>query len=150
MGGRARLPGLDRPDLHAQAQEFIVLSDVFGITIFVDSTNHPRGSQAAQNSVVRLFYQDGRPVCLRCRHLRRLSGAPLLFHAMVVDGKAHLSPVQRSTSGTLRHRAAAARLVLGLTGMCGLVRIGDTGDMTVRSIIPAPPTLSRPVVRTVT
>jgi hydroxyquinol 1,2-dioxygenase len=47
----------------AERQEFILLSDVLGVTMLVDSINHPQALQpATESSVLGPFYREGAPL----------------------------------------------------------------------------------------
>jgi hydroxyquinol 1,2-dioxygenase len=42
-------------------QEFILLSDVLGVSMLVDSINHRRPSSATPNTILGPFYIEGAP-----------------------------------------------------------------------------------------
>jgi hydroxyquinol 1,2-dioxygenase len=122
-------------------QEFILLSDVLGITILVDSVNHRRSAGATDNSVLGPFYQEARPECADGDDISGgLAGTPLLFRATVVDMDG--APVP-DAAFDVWHADASGHYdsdVPGLDGtaMRGLFRTGPKGEVTVRSIAPAP------------
>ncbi|GLR77443.1 intradiol ring-cleavage dioxygenase (plasmid) [Azospirillum oryzae] len=67
-------------------QEFILLSDVLGVTMLVDSINHRRPSGATPNTILGPFYVEGSPhyrngenICLDGK------GEPALVRGRVVD-----------------------------------------------------------------
>ncbi len=43
-------------------QEFILLSDILGVTMLIDSTNHPAGDGLTDSSVLGPFHRDGAPM----------------------------------------------------------------------------------------
>lgn len=68
-------------------QEFILLSDVLGVSMLVDAINHHRAPQATENTVLGPFFVGGIPmsahgtnICLDGK------GEPLVVRARVVDG----------------------------------------------------------------
>jgi protocatechuate 3,4-dioxygenase beta subunit len=67
-------------------QEFILLSDVLGVTMLVDAINHRRPSGATPNTILGPFYVNGAPryengadICLDAK------GEPTLVRGRVVD-----------------------------------------------------------------
>lgn len=73
-------------------QEFILLSDVLGLSMLVDAINHRRPSGATENTVLGPFHVDGAPQremgenisqdgkgesCLFTGHIRDLNGNPI-------------------------------------------------------------------------
>ena len=57
MESRHRFPDPHRPDLHARLrQEFILLSDVLGVSMLVDAVNHREREGATQTTVLGPFY----------------------------------------------------------------------------------------------
>ena len=67
-------------------QEFILLSDVLGVSMLVDSINHRRPSEATENTILGPFYvpdapryQHGANVCLDGK------GEPMLVRGRVLD-----------------------------------------------------------------
>ncbi|MEU6602551.1 dioxygenase [Streptomyces flaveolus] len=69
-------------------QEFILLSDVLGITMLVDALSHQRPADATQNSVLGPFFRDDRPHRADGADIAEgLPGVPLLFEGRVVDGE---------------------------------------------------------------
>jgi hydroxyquinol 1,2-dioxygenase len=67
-------------------QEFILLSDVLGITMLVDAVNNRRAARATGNSVLGPFYREDRPQYSDGADISDgLPGTPLLFEGQVVD-----------------------------------------------------------------
>ncbi|MGC0155599.1 intradiol ring-cleavage dioxygenase [Chromobacterium vaccinii] len=67
-------------------QEFILLSDVLGVSMLVDAINHRRPGSATENTILGPFFVAGTPVL---EHGANLcldgKGEPLLVRARVVD-----------------------------------------------------------------
>lgn len=77
-------------------QEFILLSDVLGVTMLVDSINHRRPSGATPNTILGPFYVEGAPrypnganICLDGK------GLPTLVRGRVLD--IHGQPIAGAT-----------------------------------------------------
>ncbi|PPT73834.1 6-chlorohydroxyquinol-1,2-dioxygenase [Xanthomonas arboricola] len=77
-------------------QEFILLSDVLGVTMLVDSINHRRPSGATPNTILGPFYVEGAPrypnganICLDGK------GIPTLVRGRVLD--IHGQPIAGAT-----------------------------------------------------
>ncbi|MFF3559598.1 dioxygenase [Streptomyces sp. NPDC002574] len=67
-------------------QEFILLSDVLGVTMLVDAIGHRRSAGATQNSVLGPFFRDDRPYLHDGADISRgLSGTLLFFEGRVTD-----------------------------------------------------------------
>lgn len=67
-------------------QEFILLSDVLGVSMLVDAINHRRPGQATENTILGPFFVDGIPVL---EHGKNIcldgKGEPLVLRGRVVD-----------------------------------------------------------------
>lgn len=125
----------------AERQEFILLSDVLGVTMLVDAVNHRRSSAATENSVQGPFYRVGRPEFADGADISNgLPGTPLLFRATVLDTTG--APVPGAafdvwhTDGEGHYDSDVPGL--DTTAMRGLFRTNRDGTVTVRSIAPAP------------
>jgi len=69
-----------------QRQEFILLSDILGITMLVDAVNHRRGGTATENSVQGPFFRADRPTPAAGADISGgLPGMPLFFEGQVLD-----------------------------------------------------------------
>ncbi|WP_275558140.1 dioxygenase [Streptomyces sp. 5-6(2022)] len=67
-------------------QEFILLSDVLGITMLVDSLSNRRPTETTQNSVLGPFFREDRPRHADAADISGgLPGTPLFFEGRVVD-----------------------------------------------------------------
>jgi len=51
-----RFPDPHRPEMHADPQEFILLSDVMGVSMLVDAVNHREREGATETTVLGPFY----------------------------------------------------------------------------------------------
>jgi hydroxyquinol 1,2-dioxygenase len=61
VGGRDRFPDRTGQICSDTRQEFILLSDVLGVSMLVDAINHRRPSGATENTVFGPFHVDGAP-----------------------------------------------------------------------------------------
>lgn len=68
-------------------QEFILLSDVLGVSMLVDAINHNRGGKATENTVLGPFYVPGSPELPMGANLirRDIGGEPVLVRGKVTD-----------------------------------------------------------------
>ncbi|MET9353135.1 dioxygenase [Streptomyces sp. NPDC006617] len=67
-------------------QEFILLSDVLGVTMLVDALSNRRPAEATQNSVLGPFFRDDRPELPHTADISGgLPGTPLFFEGRVVN-----------------------------------------------------------------
>ncbi|HEY3470630.1 MAG TPA: dioxygenase [Amycolatopsis sp.] len=122
-------------------QEFILLSDVLGVTTLVDTVNHRRSAEATENSVQGPFYRQVRPEFADGADISNgLPGTPLLFHAKVVDTAG--APVA-GAEFDVWHADSDGHYDSDVPGldaaaMRGLFRTGPDGTVRIRSIAPAP------------
>ena len=67
-------------------QEFILLSDILGVSMLVDALSHPRGEGTTESTVLGPFFRDGAP---RWPHGADIAsgvpGIPLVFSGRVID-----------------------------------------------------------------
>ncbi|MER7936339.1 MULTISPECIES: dioxygenase [unclassified Streptomyces] len=121
-------------------QEFILLSDVLGVTVLVDALGNRRSAEATQNSVLGPYFSEDRP-----RHSDNadisggLPGTPLFFEGRVVDREA--APVA-GAGVDVWHSDSDGHYDMDLPGSPGpamraLFRTDDTGRFAFRSIRPA-------------
>ncbi|AOJ27925.1 intradiol ring-cleavage dioxygenase [Burkholderia seminalis] len=67
-------------------QEFILLSDVLGVSMLVDAINHRRPGSATENTILGPFFVDGVPVSPHGTNIcRDHKGEPLVVRARVTD-----------------------------------------------------------------
>ncbi|MFD8418090.1 dioxygenase [Streptomyces sp. NPDC059466] len=67
-------------------QEFILLSDVLGVTMLVDALSNRRPAEATQNSVLGPFFREDRPRLADAADISAgLPGTPLFFEGRVVN-----------------------------------------------------------------
>lgn len=124
-----------------QRQEFILLSDVLGVTMLVDAVNHRRDSSVTENSVQGPFFREDRSEFGDGDDISNgLPGTPLLLHAAVVDVAG--APVA-GAEFDVWHADGEGHYDSEISGldapaMRGLFRTGEDGTVTVRSITPAP------------
>lgn len=69
-----------------ERQEFILLSDVLGVTALVDAINHRYPAGATENSVLGPFFVENRPSFPNGTDISNgVKGDPMLFSARVLD-----------------------------------------------------------------
>lgn len=74
-------------------QEFILLSDVLGVSMLVDAINHRRPGRATENTILGPFFVSGVPVLEHGTNLcHDGKGQPLVVQAKVVDTEGHPVP----------------------------------------------------------
>lgn len=67
-------------------QEFILLSDVLGVSMLVDAINHRRPTQATENTILGPFFVDGLSISDNGTNIcRDGKGEPLVVHSRVID-----------------------------------------------------------------
>jgi len=121
-------------------QEFILLSDVLGVTMLVDAVNYRRGSGVTENSVQGPFYRQERPEFADGADISNgVPGTPLLLRAVVVDTAG--APIA-GAEFDVWHADGEGRYDTEISGlddaaMRGLFRTGRDGTVSVRSIAPA-------------
>ena len=121
-------------------QEFILLSDVLGITMLVDALNNRRAATATENSVLGPFFREDRPQCPDGADISDgLPGTPLLFEGRVVDHKG--APVAGALVDVW-HSDADGHYDVDVPGqadpaMRGYFRTDGQGCFTFRSIRPS-------------
>ncbi|MBB3259855.1 catechol 1,2-dioxygenase [Paraburkholderia bannensis] len=77
-------------------QEFILLSDVLGVSMLVDAINHRRPTQATENTILGPFFVDGLSISDNGTNIcRDGKGEPLVVHSRVVDIKG--APISGAT-----------------------------------------------------
>ncbi|MEM6110649.1 dioxygenase [Mycobacterium sp. 050272] len=124
----------------SQRQEFILLSDVLGVTMLVDAVNSRRDETATGNSVLGPFFREDRPTLPDGYDISGgLSGATLSVRARIVDTEGR--PVSGAlfdvwhSDGDGHYDSDIADL--NGTAMRGLFRSSDDGYVSFRSIAPA-------------
>ncbi|MEU1597618.1 dioxygenase [Streptomyces sp. NPDC005708] len=121
-------------------QEFILLSDVLGVTMLVDALNHQRESVATENSVLGPYFREDRPEHSHAADISAgLTGIPLFFEGLVTDHKGE--PVV-GAAVDVWHSDSDGHYdvdVPGLqeTAMRALLRSDGEGGFAFRSIRPA-------------
>ncbi|GLW07974.1 6-chlorohydroxyquinol-1,2-dioxygenase [Microtetraspora sp. NBRC 13810] len=67
-------------------QEFVLLSDILGVSVLVDLINHESGSSATDSTLLGPFYVEGRPAVENGADISGgVEGTPLFFRGTVVD-----------------------------------------------------------------
>ncbi|MFG2793698.1 dioxygenase [Streptomyces sp. NPDC048419] len=121
-------------------QEFILLSDVLGVTMLVDALSNRREAKATQNSVLGPYFREDRP-----RHADNadisggLPGTPLFFEGQVVDRAG--APVP-GAAVDVWHSDADGHYDMEVPGqvdpaMRALFRTDESGNFGFRSIRPS-------------
>ncbi|GAA4691223.1 intradiol ring-cleavage dioxygenase [Pseudonocardia yuanmonensis] len=122
-------------------QEFILLSDVLGVTMLVDAVAHRRSPTATENSVLGPFFREHRPSFEAGADISGgLPGTPLSVQLTVVDTDG--APVP-GAAVDVWHADSAGHYdsdVVGLEGaaMRGLFHTSADGRTSFTTISPAP------------
>jgi hydroxyquinol 1,2-dioxygenase len=67
-------------------QEFVLLSDILGLSVLVDLINHHSGSSATESDLLGPFYVEGRPTAENGSDISGgVPGKPMFFTGTVVD-----------------------------------------------------------------
>ncbi|MBW8798862.1 MAG: hydroxyquinol 1,2-dioxygenase [Streptomyces sp.] len=121
-------------------QEFILLSDVLGVTMLVDALSNRRPAGATQNSVLGPYFREDRPQHSDAADISGgLPGTPLFFEGRVVD---HEGAPVAGAGVDVWHSDADGHYDMEVPGqadpaMRGLFRTDETGSFGFRSIRPA-------------
>ncbi|MEU1535862.1 dioxygenase [Streptomyces fagopyri] len=121
-------------------QEFILLSDVLGVTMLVDALSNRRSVKATQNSVLGPYFREDRPEHSDAADISGgLPGTPLFFEGRVVDREG--APVP-GAGVDVWHSDADGHYDMEVPGrtdpaMRALFRTDETGHFGFRSIRPA-------------
>jgi hydroxyquinol 1,2-dioxygenase len=121
-------------------QEFILLSDVLGVTMLVDALNNRRPANATQNSVLGPFFRQDRPQHADAADISGgLPGTPLFFQGRVVNGEG--APVT-GAAVDVWHSDSEGHYDVDVPGqadpaMRALLRTEESGHFSFRSIRPS-------------
>ncbi|MFF3911081.1 dioxygenase [Streptomyces sp. NPDC001848] len=121
-------------------QEFILLSDVLGVTMLVDALTNRRPSQATQNSVLGPYFREDRPQQADAADISGgLTGTPLFFEGRVVD---HQGAPVADAAVDVWHSDSDGHYDIEVPGldepaMRALFRTDETGHFAFRSIRPS-------------
>ncbi|WP_329459041.1 dioxygenase family protein [Streptomyces sp. NBC_01497] len=124
----------------ATRQEFILLSDVLGVTMLVDAVSHERRGDATENSVLGPYFRDDRPRRPDGADISEgLPGTPLYFEGQVVD---HRGTPVAGAGVDVWHSDGDGAYDVELPGrtdpaMRALFVTDEAGRFTFRSIRPA-------------
>jgi len=120
-------------------QEFILLSDVLGVTMLVDALSNRRPAESTQNSVLGPFFREDRPQYDEAADISGgLPGTALFFEGRVVDREG--APVT-AAAVDVWHSDADGHYDVDVPGQVGpamraLFRTDETGHFSFRSIRP--------------
>lgn len=121
-------------------QEFILLSDVLGVTMLVDALSNRRPAGATENSVLGPFFREDRPQHTDAADISGgLPGTPLFFEGRVVDREG--APVT-GAAVDVWHSDSEGHYDVDVPGqvdpaMRALFRTDGTGHFGFRSIRPS-------------
>ncbi|MFF2519639.1 dioxygenase [Streptomyces sp. NPDC058086] len=121
-------------------QEFILLSDVLGVTMLVDALSNRRPANATQNSVLGPFFREDRPQHADAADISGgLPGTPLFFEGRVVNREG--APVT-GAGVDVWHSDSEGHYDVDVPGqvdpaMRALFRTDETGHFSFRSIRPS-------------
>ncbi|MEU9279525.1 dioxygenase [Streptomyces sp. NPDC048342] len=121
-------------------QEFILLSDVLGVTMLVDALGNRRPAEATQNSVLGPYFREDRPQHTDGADISGgLPGIPLFFEGRVVNAEG--APVA-GAAVDVWHSDADGHYDMEVPGqvdpaMRALFRTDETGHFSFRSIRPS-------------
>ncbi|MFF3563587.1 dioxygenase [Streptomyces sp. NPDC002574] len=121
-------------------QEFILLSDVLGVTMLVDALGNRRAAGSTQNSVLGPFFRDDRPALPDGADISEgLPGTPFFFEGSVTDGQG--APVG-DAQVDVWHSDADGHYDVDVPGlsdpaMRALLRTGGDGGFRFRSVRPS-------------
>jgi hydroxyquinol 1,2-dioxygenase len=121
-------------------QEFVLLSDILGLSVLVDQINHGNGS-ATDSTLLGPFYVEGRPRAENGADISGdVTGMPLFFSGTVVDPEGR--PVAGADVDTWHsdgdgfYDVQQADKLNGEPAMRALLATGDNGRFSYRSIVP--------------
>ncbi|MFF4750489.1 dioxygenase family protein [Streptomyces sp. NPDC002514] len=121
-------------------QEFVLLSDILGLSVLVDQINHARGS-ATDSTLLGPFYVEGRPRAENGADISGgVTGMPLFFSGGAVDPEGR--PVAGAyvdtwhSDGEGFYDVQQADRLNGETAMRALLATDDDGRFWFRSIVP--------------
>ncbi|MFD4622123.1 dioxygenase [Streptomyces sp. NPDC058475] len=121
-------------------QEFVLLSDILGLSVLVDQINHGNGS-ATDSTLLGPFYVEGRPRVENGADISGgVAGMPLFFGGTVVDPEGR--PVAGADVDTWHsdgdgfYDVQQADKLDGEPAMRGLLATDDNGRFSFRSIVP--------------
>ncbi|MGW3873731.1 dioxygenase family protein [Streptomyces sp. NPDC005055] len=121
-------------------QEFILLSDVLGVTMLVDALGHRRSAEATQNSVLGPFFRDDRPHLPDGADISQgLPGTPFFFEGLVAG---HQGAPVKDAQIDVWHSDSNGHYDVDVPGlsepaMRALLRTDDQGGFRFRSICPS-------------
>ncbi|WP_328604440.1 hypothetical protein OG943_30910 [Amycolatopsis sp. NBC_00345] len=121
-------------------QEFVLLSDILGLSVLVDQINHGEGS-ATDSTLLGPFYVEGRPHAENGADISGgVPGMPLFFTGRVLDSAgepvagAHVDTWHSDGEGF--YNVQQADKLHGELAMRALLSTGGDGRFSFRSIVP--------------
>src|SRR5690349_14563787 len=86
MVHRNGFPGSGRSNLHPNSSEFVLLSDILGLSELVDKINNGSGGSATESALLGPFYVEGRPKVANGADISGgVNGTPMFVTGHVVD-----------------------------------------------------------------
>jgi protocatechuate 3,4-dioxygenase beta subunit len=126
---------------HANRQEFILLSDTFGVTALKDAINSHSAEQVTEATLLGPFYREGAPeVPLLHNIAAGQPGEPIIVYGKVTTSDGRPIPQAKvdiwQASGDGFYDVQLADLN-GAMGLRGIIRTDEAGEYRFRSIKPA-------------
>jgi hydroxyquinol 1,2-dioxygenase len=122
-------------------QEFVLLSDILGLSVLVDQINHHNGSSATDSTLLGPFFVEGRPRAENGSDISGgVTGMPLFFSGTVVDTEGR--PVAGADVDTWHsdgdgfYDVQQADKLDGEPAMRALLNTDQNGRFWYRSIVP--------------
>ncbi|WP_185993833.1 dioxygenase [Streptomyces benahoarensis] len=87
-------------------QEFVLLSDILGLSVLLDLVHHPGSGSATDSTLLGPFYVEGRPTAENGSDISgEVTGTPMFFNGRVLDSDGAPVAVPGWTPGTATGRA---------------------------------------------
>jgi hydroxyquinol 1,2-dioxygenase len=122
-------------------QEYVLLSDILGLSALVDLINHENGSSTTDSTVLGPFYVEGRPTAANGSDISGgVPGMPMFFTGKVLDPQGN--PVARAhvdtwhSDGDGFYDVQQAEKLDNRLAMRALLTTDDNGRFWYRSITP--------------
>ncbi len=122
-------------------QEFVLLSDILGLSALVDQINHGGGGSATDSTLLGPFYVEGRPRVANGADISGgAEGVPLFFHGRVTDAEgqpvagAHVDTWHSDGDGF--YDAQQSEKLNGEPAMRALLTSDEDGRFWFRTITP--------------
>jgi hydroxyquinol 1,2-dioxygenase len=122
-------------------QEFVLLSDILGLSVLIDQINHHNGTSVTDSTLLGPFYVEGRPTAANGSDISGgVAGMPLFFHGTVVDtagnpvAGAHVDTWHSDGDGF--YDVQQAQKLHNTLAMRALLTTDERGHFWYRSIAP--------------